>query len=59
MGRIISSWCKCSNSFLDGPVRWAETGGPVVSMWCVMLRLTCISGEETLVRVGNSDSSVR
>ena len=38
----------------------AETGGPVVSMWCVMSCFTGVSGEETtLMRAGNSDSRVR
>ena len=36
----------------------AETGGQVVSMWRVMSCFTGVPGEETLVRVGNSDSRV-
>ena len=54
----------CSNSCLAAQRRSganrlgrAETGGPVVSMWWVTWR-TGLSGEQTLVRVGNSDRRV-
>ena len=63
----------CSNSLLSalkrsGASHWVGLSGlnvvcdvllHVVSMWCVMSCFTGVSGEETLVRVGNSDSRVR
>ena len=63
---MIPSWSMCSNSCLAAR-RWsgarrlgrAETGGPVVLMWWVTSCLIGVSGEQTCVRAGNSDSRVR
>ena len=65
-GRMIPSWSICSNSCLAARRRSgarrlgrAEAGGPVVSIWWVTSCLTGVSGEQTRVRAGNSDSRVR
>ena len=48
--------CKRSGARRRGR---ADTGGPTVSIWCVMSCRMGVSGEHTLVRDGNSDSSWR
>ena len=65
-GQMILSCIMCSNSSLAAQSRsycnhqgLAETGGPVVSIWCVMLCSTVFTGVQTLVRVGNSVNSWR
>ena len=62
----MPSWSMCSNSCLAARSRSganrlgrAETGGPVVSMWCVTSCRTGVSGEQTCVCAGNSASRLR
>ena len=48
--------CKRSGARRRGG---ADTGGPTVSIWCVMSCRMGVSGEHTWVKDGNSDSSWR